>query len=248
MTFTGDFTSDSGGKVTDPDPAYPVIFGVSLTPTITGLVIAVLGLLGAAYCLVTYVQPLWQTKQQLEQAIADKQAQLSNQAKTLEQIAEVEKSLANAKQQQADVLSLYADDSKLKTLLLDLNRIVRSRNGTLVRFEPATPDPETVADGSLGGAVNGKIRRQAYKVEIEGTFEETRSIILTLERLQPLLVVKALKSELGSQKASLRKVGNKSAVLEFDPAADKLKTTFDLLALLPASPAPVAASPSPPPQ
>jgi type IV pilus assembly protein PilO len=247
MTISGDYNPTQGQGTADA-ATYPSVFGVSFTPTIGGIGLAVLGILGAGYLLLNLVQPLWLEKQTIEQDIAEKKARLANQAAELKQIEQVKTDLETAKQRQSEVLSLFANEIGLKTLLLDLSRVVKSRNGTLVRFEPAEdPNPQVVNDSSLGTQANGKVSRQTYKVEFEGNFEETRAIMLTMERLQPLLVVKNLKSELDTQRASLRKTGNRSAVLEFDQTATRLKTAFDLLALLPvitpATPAGTTSSP-----
>jgi type IV pilus assembly protein PilO len=244
MTISGNL-SPSQGRAADVDSPYPVLFGIPFTPVLTGIIAASIGLIGAIWLLMTYVQPLWQQKQELEQSVTDKEAQIANQQNTLKEITKVENDLKLAQRRQAEVLSLYADPDQLKTLLLDLNQIAQERTVKLTKFEPSTPEPETVSDSSVGPGVNGKLKRQIYKIELEGTFEATRATVLTLERLQPLLLVKNLKSQSGSQKATLRKTGNQAAVLDFDPEADDLKTSFDLIALMPLNPPslPVETSP-----
>jgi type IV pilus assembly protein PilO len=247
MTLSGDFSPEQGRSGADAGSAYPVIFGVELKPSVGGIILAVVGLGAAIYAWITFVQPLWQQKQELEQAIQTKQQQLSGQQQTLKQLEQIQSELAAAQQQQTEVLSLFANPDQLQTLLFDLNQIVKSRNGVLVKFEPVSATPEPVTDSSLGAGVAGKVNRQVYRVELEGTFEEIRSIVLTLERLQPLLIVKNLKTELGTPKATLRKTGNKSAVLDFDRSASKLQTSFDLIAVTANQVAPATASPAPTP-
>lgn len=231
MTVSGNL-APSAGRPSEIDSPYPVLFGMPITPTVTGILLASAGLLGALYLLINFVQPLWQQKQELEQSIATKEAQLANQQSTIKEISKVENALKVAQQREAEVLSLYADEEQLKTLLLDFNQIAGERNSKLTKFEPTSSAPEPLTDASIGGSVNGKLRQQIFKVEMEGNFEATRSTVLTLERLQPLLLIKNLKSEASSPKATLRQVGSQDALLEFDPKTDSVKTSFDLIALL----------------
>ncbi len=247
MTISGNL-APSQGRTSNLDSPYPVLFGVAFTPVVSGILLALAGLIGAIALIWVFVQPLWQQRQELEQNVATKQSQIANQKSTLKEINKVENDLKAAQQKQTEVLSLFADKDQLKTLLFDISEIARDRNARLTKFEPATPEPEIVVDGSVGPEVIGKLLRQTYKVEMEGTFESTRSTMLTIERLQPLLLVKNLKSQSGSQKAILRKSGGQSGILEFDPEADELKTSFDLTAIMPLNPPPgVGATPEPTP-
>jgi hypothetical protein len=72
--------------------------------------------------------------------------------------------------------------------------------------------------------------------------------MLTLERLQPLLVVQNLNSELDktTQQVRLRQKGTSQVEISPDQPPSKVKTSFDLMALLAAVSAP-APAPAPTP-
>lgn len=247
MTMGGDFAP--AGELRENEPKYPVVFGIALTPKVSGILLALLGVAGAAYLLLNVVQPTWQRTAELEQDVATKEQQLENQGKVREQIEQARTQLRDAQKLQADVLALFATEPSLDTLLIDLNERVQAANAriadpeqraTLSRFElvpvpPPTADGQPgdlVTDGSFGTAVNGKLRQRIYNVEMQGSFAQVQSIIRNIERLQPLLVVRNLRSEpLRPPTLTLdqqgRVIGNQS-----DP---RLKVSFQMVALLPAS-------------
>mgnify|MGYP005839042385 CR=1 FL=1 len=236
-------------------PNYPTAFGITFTPRVSGVVFAVLGLLGATYLLVNAVQPAWLRYQELDASVKAKQDQIANQQNIQRQIKQKEQELAQARQENRQVLSLFANEKSLNTLLLDLNSFVKDRKGTLLRYEPTGAESETVVnDGSLGPAVDGKLKRTSRTVELEGSFDQVQSILRSFERLQSLLLIKDLKAEI-SEPQPLKLEGGR-AVLGERPT---IKTTFKLEALSPvtseqpqenAKPAPApaqtpAATPSP---
>lgn len=229
MTYADqDFIPVEGQEET---PNYPTAFGITFTPKVSGLVFGVLGLLGATYLLLNLVQPAWQRYQELDAAVKQKQGQLDNQEQIQRTIQAKEKELQNAKVKNRQVLSLFANQKSLNTLLIDLNSFVKDRKGTLLRFEPTGQQSEqVVTDGSLGAAVNGKLKRTSRNVELEGSFDQVQSIMRSFERLQSLLIVKDLKAEV-SEPQSL-KLDRGRVVLGDKPT---IKTTFRLDALSPVS-------------
>lgn len=241
MTVGGDFIpAGDGNRVA---PSYPKVFGISLTPAVSGLLIALLGLGGAAWLFVNLVQPLLEQNAQLRQDISAKEQQLLNREDTQRQIAEARNRLQEAKQLQADVLSLFATDKSLDTLLLDVNERVQAVNAgiqnpdnraVLSKFDLNSTLSGPVTDGSLGDVVNNRLERRVYDVAIKGTFPQTQSIIRNIERLQPLLVVSNLKSELdpATQKIVLNNQGRLAPTGQ--PEA-RITTSFQLAALVPIS-------------
>ncbi|GET43756.1 hypothetical protein [Microseira wollei] len=241
---------------------YPSAFGIEFTPKVTGILIGVVGLAGAAYLFMNFVQPVMQTNQTLIDEINTEKANAKNKEQLQQELQQAQADMAIAKQQQASVFTLFANQPSLKTLLLDLNKRIENRNTNLkpddvkARLKKFQPDPKasgTVTDSSLGPAVNNKLYREVYIVELEGTFAQTMLFMLDLERLKPLLVVKNLKSELETtdrfyvlqQQGKLVPVkvnesGTGQAIAQFDqngkPIANpvrKLKTSFQLQALRP---------------
>jgi type IV pilus assembly protein PilO len=211
-------------------------FRTLLTPTVGGMLIAFLGGGLAFYAVISYVKPLWQEKQELEQPILDKQRQISNQRKAVQQqMSEVEKNLATAKRQKTDLLSLYVNEDELNKLQTELNRIAKSRPGTVVTFKPTTPAPELVTDKLLGQSISGKVRRQVYKIEISGKFADTYLVLMALENLHPSLVFKVFKTNFEDRKGILKSNdGGRSVTFDWK-ASDEIKTTFDMIILLPVS-------------
>ncbi len=233
MTSSEDFTSFDDGSL-EAAPNYPSVFGITLTPVIGGALIAVLGLAGTLYLLLTLVMPTWQKYQEMEASRNQKQALIAQKQAIQGQIEKIRTELAQAKQQKSEVLVLFANEKTLDTLLLDLNQVVESGNarlqrndfrGKLKRFVPVNQSAELIADGSLGSEVNGKLKRRTINVEVEGTFEQTQSIMRNIERLQPLLIFKDYQSTLGQAAPDSR-----GKTVNGPPT---ITTSFQLQALMP---------------
>ena len=66
MTLSEDFNfvEEQGGGFEDDSSNYPVVFGVTLTPKVSGILIGFLGLAGAAYMLMNLLMPTWETFQE----------------------------------------------------------------------------------------------------------------------------------------------------------------------------------------
>lgn len=234
MTVSEEFNFSNKG--TQAVNSAPVVFGVTLTPNIIGAVVGFLGVASAGYMILNMVMPAWDAYQQQvtkrDQLLLDidqKKAQSG-------QIGKVEANLATFKEQQKQVLALFADEKSLDTLLLDTSRLIDSSNGQNIsndvkakmkKFAPTSETPIVVDDGSFGSEVNGKLKRSTFNVEIEGNFEQTLSIMGNIERLQPLLLVKNYNSKLSPPEIS----GDKNNPVQV--GVGKLTTTFELEALMP---------------
>jgi len=88
-------------------------------------------------------------------------------------------------------------------------------------FSPCPPQ-----DAPPASSVNGKIICLVFNVAIEGTFEQTESIIRDIERLQPLLIVRDYQSTLAPTSTADAKGQVGSAIIN---------TSFQLQALMPVS-------------
>ncbi|MGJ3252372.1 MAG: hypothetical protein ACFE0J_14790 [Elainellaceae cyanobacterium] len=241
MTMSGEFTPIDEQDF-DARPNYPTAFGVPLTPTVIGSVlgIALFGL--AIYLFFLLVRPALQTRQQLSQEIEEKQDQLDNVAEREQQLQEARDRKAAAEQLQQDVLALFATEENLDTLLLDLNERVQSvnagiededRRAVLSLFEVG--ESAIVTDSSLGEAVNGRIERRTYNVEMRGNYAQTQSILRNIERLQPLLLVREFQSTLDTAERTLQ-VDLQGNLIPAGTPVTRLTTSFDLDALLPVPP------------
>lgn len=239
MTISDDFIPEES-DLTPAAPTYPTAFGIKLTPAVGGVAVALLGLLGSIYLVLNLLLPTWQKYQELRASRNEKQALVTQKQAVLQQTEQIRAQLAQAKVQNSQVLSLFANERSLDTLLLDLNRVVESGNAQLPqgypraklkRFVPVSQAPEIITDGSLGAEVNGKLKRQVVNVELDGTFEQTQSIIRNIERLQPLLIVRDYQSALAQA------AGNQQGAVTIRRSGPNVITTsFQLQALMPASP------------
>ncbi|MBW4666840.1 MAG: pilus assembly protein PilO [Cyanomargarita calcarea GSE-NOS-MK-12-04C] len=243
MTLSEDFNFAEGQEM-EAAPAFPVIFGITFTPKIIGILVGVTGLAAAVYMVLNLVMPTWEAFQLQEAKRVELQGQIQQKKASIKQIDKVKQELAQTKQQQAQVLSVFANEKTLDTLLLDVNRLVESGNGLipanavrakLKKFAPANQKPEPINDGSLGVGVNGKLKRSSVSVEIIGTYEQTQAILRNIERLQPLLLVKDYQSALASEPALSDKEPQRTG-------SAPITTSFQLQALMPLNPEDVAAA------
>jgi type IV pilus assembly protein PilO len=104
------------------------------------------------------------------------------------------------------------------------------RRAVLAKFDLNAGDSGLVTDGTYGDAVNNRLERRVYDVSIRGSFPQVVSIIRSIERLQPLLVVSNLNSQLdpATQRLVLDNQGRVAAQPE-----TRIITTFQLAALVP---------------
>lgn len=241
MTAGGNFVP-TGTDNFDEAPNYPTVFGVQLTPRVLGILLPLLGAL-LSYGLWNYiVQPIYLQNVALKAQVREKESQLVNQEEIKRQIADAQQRLVEAERLKADVLTLFADEDTLDTLLLDVNDRVKAVNAgitdpdlqaTLSNFAPTTPEPEIIADSSFGAPVNQVLQRHVYEVELKGNFAQTQSIIRSIERLQPLLVVQNFDSQIDTESQILRLNAQGRSLGSPIP---RLTTAFQLVALMPASP------------
>ena len=240
MTFSDDFiTVGEGQELQGSADNAPSLFGIKLTPQVSGILIAVALLALAAYLANSYVMPIWQKYGELTADRDLKQSQVTQKQANIKQGEELKKDLDTAKKDQTEILSLFANEKTLDTLLLDINRLVDSSNSTaggiakLQKFEPVNQSAEIINDGSFGSEVNGKLKRRIINISLAGNYEQTQSIFRNMERLQPLLIVNEYTSTLQQDPV--------------DPTTGRLppasiNTAFKLQALIPATPEEAAAA------
>lgn len=248
MTISGDFIPDEDQGF-EEESQFPTIFGLQLSPVVLGVIAAVLLIGGAVFAFLNLVQPKLQERASLTQQIEEREAQLSDTEELQRLIAETNAEKEAAEQLQADVLKLFADEESLETLLLDVNARVQSANAgvdqeerraVLSRFDLDEGSSGIISDGSLGEAVNGRLERQVYNVEMKGSFAQIQSILRSMERLQPLLTVQDFNTTL--EEANRTWLINEDGSFVEQDSFSRLVTSFRLDALLPSE-----APPPPPP-
>lgn len=248
MTASGDFIPPDGELAA---PSVPVVFGIRMTNTVIGVLLALAGLAGAVYILMYLVQPVWQRNQELQQEVATKNQQLADQAEIRRRIDQAKANLQKSKQTNADVRALFANEASLNTLLLDINARVQAvnagiqdpdRRATLSKFDLDPATSGVVTDSSLGADMNNRLERRVYNVEMKGNFAQTESIIRNIERLQPLLIVRDFTSTLDSATQAIRLTSQGRLTPTGQPET-RITTAFKLIALVPVDAAAGAAAP-----
>lgn len=250
MTAANEFIP-SGGQA--EETGTQEIFGIKLTPQAQAIGIAVLGLVIAGGLAYQFVLPEFQKRSEFQQKLTEsEQTQLQLQSQ-IQRKAEAEAKQEEAKQRRANVTAMFASDASANTLLLDMTQLVNRINAgvqaddlkaKITKFEPDIPpaaataapgavDPDILRDTSFGPSLAGKLRRKKFKVEFEGTFAQTRNLMRNLELMQSLLVVRNLKSELVSSTQAIEVDFLKGKIIPLEQPETKIKTAFDLHALLP---------------
>ncbi len=246
MTFVEEFNTQ--GEEFESGAGYPTAFGITFTPKITGIALGVVGLVGAGYVLFSFFLPAWDEYQKLKADETTKQQQVDQQksGQLDRKLIDAEFRLKQTESRKAQVLALYANPNDLKTLLFDLNKLFKARNVTLESFLPQG-DPVAVIDDSLGPTVKNKLKRQSFQVAFEGKFGDTHNLIRDLERLQPLIMIKNLKTDLTKPNFEVTVVKEKNQTKVISEKNDGLKTSMTLEVLIPLTPEEIAALTPPPP-
>lgn len=216
------------------------LFGLKFTPPIIGIIIAVLGI-GASVGLFIYVlQPEWAKQEELKTKISTKEQEI---ATFQNSIARKQEAIANreqAKQQKAEVSTLFGDAKTMDTLLFDINKIVKQGKAKLNEFKPT--NQETISMTLFPSSINKNLPSASplenafqglpFSMELEGSFAQTQSILRNIERLEPLLTVSKLTSEIDQQTLNVEVDSQGKVIRLIDPT---IKTTFNLLAIVPKS-------------
>lgn len=229
MTFADDFATNE--QLLEED--YPTAFGITFTPTVSGVAIAVAGITLAVYGFIKFVRP---AQAELKQAQTQKQ-ELQTQLNGIKsgdlqlKLAQLQADLEDKKILKSRVLSMFTSEDDLETMLIDLNSFIASNGGNLVEYQPDS-NLSVVEDASLGEGVQGKLKRKGISMTLAGSFNETKQILQDLERLQPLLMVQSIGSTVEEQPTALI-TGNRSEIVPNEQA--ELKTQIKLDAILPQS-------------
>ena len=240
MTFSDELTPEE--QLEEEEGAeYPEAFGITFTPQVSGIAIALVGIGVAGYIWLNFLQSARQEYGQLVDQRDQLETQLENQPALEGQIQQLDEQIQSVRSQQNEVLNLLSSEESLETLLFDLEQTVQATNSEITteesefeleRFEPLMANPEVVNDSSFGNAVNGKIKRKTYSLEVVGTFTQTRSLIRSIERLQPLLLVNNFNTQVTEQQPGEFSLEANRFLTTGNP---QLRSTFQLEAILPVS-------------
>ena len=250
MTFTEEYLGDEDDLQGGSD--YPSAFGITFTPRISGIAIGVLGLLGSLYLALNWLLPMYDQYQKLKTDEITKQDQITQRkiGDLDRKIEALQIQLQQKESQKQQVLAMFAREQDLNTLLLDISNLLKNRNIELLSFSPQGKIAP-INDGSLGEMVNNKLKRQTYQAKLRGGFESTQAVVRDLERLQPLVIVRGLRSQAEEQENVGTLVGTSPSSAQVIPTKDlPITTDLQLDVIIPLTAEEVAklAPPPPPPE
>jgi type IV pilus assembly protein PilO len=243
MTYSEDLMNTTSLDTTTylaDAPNYPVFFGITLSPVLMGGVAAVVGLGTSAYLAYTSLMPMMDANKELQAKVDNVQQQIQERKDNAKKISEAEVKLKDVTAQKESVLTLFANEKKLETLLVDLNKLVSGKQGELQKFTPDIAGTGTITDSSLGSALNNKLRRKSTDISMQGGFDQIQSILRTIERMDRLLIVQDFKADL--QTSTVNTLAGNTPSL-----TPKITTTLKLQAIIPLTSAEITAAAPPPP-
>ncbi|HEY9827724.1 MAG TPA: hypothetical protein V6D19_19985 [Stenomitos sp.] len=196
MTISDRFAPGSDGLNA---PSYPVVFGITFTPSVSAILIALAGVGLAGWMAFNILGPKFSEIQELQSSISQNEQTLKQKQDTVRDIQKIIARVNQAKAKNAEVRGLFSTQQALDTLLLDLNRIIISSKAQLQKFTPDYAMSGTITDSSLGPELNNQLKRQVTDVAFEGTYPQTLEIMRTIDRLQTVLVLRDFKMELKTE-------------------------------------------------
>ena len=254
MTYSSDLIDSDLASNTSflAPPAYPSIFGITFSPIVSGMCLAAVGAGAAGYIYASFLQPQLAKNLELEGKLSQTQEQIQIRKDNTQKIATAQQNLNRVNAQTQIITGLFASDKKLDTLLLDLNKLVNIRQGQLQKFAPELPVASSsgssgaapITDGSLGAALNNKIKRKSVSIEVNGSFEQMQSILRTIERLDQLLIIKDFRADVDKNTQKILVDANGKLI---PPPEAVIKTSFKIQALIPMTPAEQLAATPPAP-
>jgi type IV pilus assembly protein PilO len=250
MTYTEDIIDDQD---LDEGSEYPSAFGITFSPQVQGIAIAIVGLIGAIYVGFSFIKPAWEEVQTLKTTRQEKQDQISGLKKGDPQaLKDLENKLRQTEALKPQILALFANDNTGTSFLVDLNRSILEQ-AKLLSFAPDIIEDPIIRDGSFGTELDGKVKLQSFNLEIEGSFEQVQTVIRNLERYQPLMFISNIRTEASGERAIKFEPGKAT------PIIPDIKTNLSIEFIVPRSPeeikaeeeaaaAAAAAAAAPPPE
>lgn len=208
--YSGDEYIDEG---LEPVGGPTTVLGIELTPPRIGLLIGGVGVLAAFLLGLTQLLPLFRQIQQLEEEVAQKQADLQSTEQQIASLQDVPDQLVEFRAVNEQVSSLLPNPDNVTTQLIDLNRLVQQSDSELESYTPSAPRPASV-EGSpeVPQAIANQIQIQNASINLLGEYEDVIALMNNIERLETLIRV--------------RNLG-----LSFAPnAEEELQATFEIVA------------------
>jgi type IV pilus assembly protein PilO len=250
MTLSDDLNFAEQGAGSEEEASQSIVaFGITFTPLIIGGILGVLGIISSVAMVVYLIMPALDTFHQQEAKNSDLESQITQKNIQAAQLNKAQAELEKVKQQQVQVLGLFANEKSIETLLLDINRLIEEVNtkntppdatAKLEKYTPASEKPEIITDSSYGVLVNNKLKRLRFNITIKGTFAETETIMQKIERLTPLLIIKNYESKLTAVGTGVNK--------KIPKGSSWIETSCQLEALMPLTPEETASMAKIPPK
>lgn len=245
MTFSDELPPEE--QLEEEWGGYPEAFGITFTPLVGGIVFGVLGVITAIYLWFELVQPKQENYNELVSQREQLENQIEAQPQLRDRINELEGEINQVRSQQNQVLALLSSRESLDVLLFDLEQTIErtaaqigpvevageNSEFQLESFNPQMATPQVVEDGSFGSAVDGKIQRKTYGLEVTGTYSQTQQLLRNLEQLQPLLLVSDFNTQITAEPQG-RFSFEQGRFLPL--TSPQLQSTFQLEAILPVDP------------
>ena len=190
MSMSGDFLPPDADFNNEPN--YPSAFGITFTPIISGICLGVLGIGLAAFGWMTFVEPLRLETEVLDAKVKQKESQLGDSQKIEANLKKARIDLAEVQKQRQQVLSLFAQQKNMATLLFDLNQLIKRNNSGLLDRKVAklascpdwvkeqfttTPDGQRFEETIGPLSVEAKLRRYKPVVPAAGTATATATTV-----------------------------------------------------------------------
>lgn len=222
-----DFEENAGGVV---------LFGQTLSARTLGIALGVIGIAGAGYIFLNFVQPLWTTIDTTKTGIDTKRTSIAEKNTQIKQKADLPQKVAMAKERSEVVFSLLPTTDTMDTLLIDLNKLIQSSGSNQAQLsgnllESFAPSPPSAL------VPEGQYRTQALSIQFASGYNDLITTLRSIESLRTLVVVQDLQLVV-RQNVTLRNPGNltaeeqKAQIARLPPV---LSTTFKLVANIPAS-------------
>ncbi len=239
MTFSDELPQEE--QLEEEGGDYPEAFGITFTPLVSGMIFGVAGAIAAVYLWFNIVQPARQEYNDLVTQKNDLARQLEQQPKQ-NRVDQLNQEIQEVRSQQREVLALLSNPESLDTLIFDLEQTIpetskqteeEARGFELTSIVPQMEKPEVINDGSFGEALNGKIQRKTYNLEITGNYSQTQQFLRNLEQLQPLLLVNNFNTEINEPPKGIFSFAENRFMITQKP---QLQSNFQLEAILPVDP------------
>ncbi len=188
--YSGDEYIDEG---LEPIGGPTTVLGIELTPPRIGLLIGGVGVLTAILLGLTQLLPLFRQIQELEELVAQKDAELTSTEQQIASLQGVPEQLVEFRAVNEQVSTLLPNPDNVATQLLDINRLVQQSDSELRSYSPAPPRSASAeASPDVPAAIAPQIQIQNASINLLGDYEEVIALMNNIERLETLIRVRNL--------------------------------------------------------